>query len=662
MSKAGTLLSVVLALAGAAGAGAAGAAAAGASAPLQGRKRPRQPAESRQYPPPSACADDPGYSSRLGLSCADHAGIRCDALHLFGLGGDEIGALLRSCPMSCGASPCEAGTWPAAEPFRPSAAARQRSDRSLRPFPWQRCQDNPAYVSRIGFDCSAHRYHPCDEMGGLGFTTEDMEELRANCPESCGVVNCEERAGDGSCFDGWNPVCQDDSDFVSRLGLTCEDHSVADCTALDLLGFTDEEVTDLIIRCPCSCGIKCGEYTYQPTAAPTELPTSTRSAVPSVAPSAITTNQPSRRPSDQPSVEHSLSPSVFASSQPSDSPSAAPTSSPTLRPSAQPSIRHSSRPSNAPSSSSAPSSVPTIKPSTTSPTLSPTGMPTQTRSPSAVPSLIHSSAPSRSKRPSAAPSDSLSERPSALPTRVISSSPSVSFAPSNMPSHHHSESPSQVPSQAVSKIPSEGASDLPSKSPSAPPSHSVMPSTPPTTNEDVLRDIFSADPRSGAPGSEGKGIPVVYFWSGTGGMALVAGSLLVLWCRKKVHEEDSYYEDEEESYEDEVYDSQQENPYSVIIQKRLDKESRGGRNRNNASKQRGSRNSRSTDSGSGKSGSRGHHRTHSRGSFGPTHGHEHVMDAYDMPAELMTTPGYGQIAKHQLEYEHNPQRHRSMII
>ena len=102
MSKAGTLLSVVLALAAAAAAG-AGAAGAGASAPLQGRKRPRQPAESRQYPPPSACADDPGYSSRLGLSCADHAGIRCDALHLFGLGGDEIGALLRSCPMSCGA-------------------------------------------------------------------------------------------------------------------------------------------------------------------------------------------------------------------------------------------------------------------------------------------------------------------------------------------------------------------------------------------------------------------------------------------------------------------------------------------------------------------------------------------------------------------------------
>lgn len=49
------------------------------------------------------------------------------------------------------------------------------------------CQDNPLYVTRLGLDCSKHVVMNCDEMGQIGFTEADVDELILNCPCSCDI-------------------------------------------------------------------------------------------------------------------------------------------------------------------------------------------------------------------------------------------------------------------------------------------------------------------------------------------------------------------------------------------------------------------------------------------------------------------------------------------
>mmetsp|Transcript_37910 Transcript_37910/g.83272 ORF Transcript_37910/g.83272 Transcript_37910/m.83272 type:complete len:504 (-) Transcript_37910:1957-3468(-) len=173
--------------------------------------------------------------------------------------------------------------------------------------------------------------------------------------------------GKSSCFPGWDASCQDNPDFASVMGASCSMHDRFDCTMLGAIGYTEEEVYDVIVNCPCSCDIECGAWTITPSAAP--------SGAPSASPSASPTSYPSSSPSASPTSSPSSIPSESPSSQPSAIPSASPSYGPTGAPST------SMAPSSTPSY--APTGVPTTPVPSGSPTNAPTTSPTISSAPSA---------------------------------------------------------------------------------------------------------------------------------------------------------------------------------------------------------------------------------------------------------------------------------------
>ena len=58
-------------------------------------------------------------------------------------------------------------------------------------------------------------------------------------------------------YDCSDPTCQDDERYISRLGLKCKAHVRMDCARLNLVGFTDKEVDELMRYCPCACRVPC---------------------------------------------------------------------------------------------------------------------------------------------------------------------------------------------------------------------------------------------------------------------------------------------------------------------------------------------------------------------------------------------------------------------
>ena len=81
---------------------------------------------------------------------------------------------------------------------------------------------------------------------------ETQRQLQAGTSEFDGS------GGQSSCFPGWDASCQDNPDFVSVMGASCSMHDRFDCTMLGAIGYTEQEVYDVIVNCPCSCDIECG--------------------------------------------------------------------------------------------------------------------------------------------------------------------------------------------------------------------------------------------------------------------------------------------------------------------------------------------------------------------------------------------------------------------
>ena len=80
--------------------------------------------------------------------------------------------------------------------------------------------------------------------------------------------------------------CVDNVDFVSSMGLQCRGHTAFECALFAQVGFTEEEVEELIASCPCSC-----------QACPTVARTHTLSLSPIKTPSSSSTTAPvSSRP------------------------------------------------------------------------------------------------------------------------------------------------------------------------------------------------------------------------------------------------------------------------------------------------------------------------------------------------------------------------------
>jgi Arylsulfatase A and related enzymes len=189
----------------------------------------------------------------------------------------------------------------------------------------------------------------------------------------------------------------------------------------------------------------------EPSAVPTMVPTTTPTALPTVYPTSNPTKMPSVKPSASPSREPSRFPTLNPSTHPSSEPTLSPTSSPSAKPSTAPSGHPSDKPSVFPSSDPTPS--PSNMPSRV-PTVSPSNHPTQ--SPSARPSGSPSKQPSvsPSDKPSARPSTAPSSRPTAVPTEVPTNSPTSSIKPSPTPTTVPSASPTLEPSTQPSSSPS----------------------------------------------------------------------------------------------------------------------------------------------------------------------------------------------------------------
>ena len=84
--------------------------------------------------------------------------------------------------------------------------------------------------------------------------------------------------------------CVDNADFVSSMGLQCRGHTDFECALFVQVGFTEEEVEELIANCPCSC-----------QACPTVARTHTQSSSSTTAP--ISSSLTSLSKADEPGVE-----------------------------------------------------------------------------------------------------------------------------------------------------------------------------------------------------------------------------------------------------------------------------------------------------------------------------------------------------------------------
>ena len=58
------------------------------------------------------------------------------------------------------------------------------------------------------------------------------------------------------CHPGWGVGCQDNPLYRTRLGLDCSMHVVVDCEDMTKIGFTEADMDELILNCPCSCNVE----------------------------------------------------------------------------------------------------------------------------------------------------------------------------------------------------------------------------------------------------------------------------------------------------------------------------------------------------------------------------------------------------------------------
>lgn len=168
--------------------------------------------------------------------------------------------------------------------------------------PRPKCVDDLLYKSKAGLLCAQHASLDCRGFVHLGFSPREVDELLSKCPVSCRVEPCDsiddkdivhvdkdersifpplqavQQQGQGSqthyvrrrtseevCFEGWQASCQDNPLYVSPIQTNCSiahTFSNGKCAQALAIGLTLAEINEMILNCPCSCGIECG--TVQP--------------------------------------------------------------------------------------------------------------------------------------------------------------------------------------------------------------------------------------------------------------------------------------------------------------------------------------------------------------------------------------------------------------
>ena len=235
------------------------------------------------------------------------------------------------------------------------------------------CIDSSSYRSpKLGLACAQHKDLDCREFGVVGYSKDDIDDLLRQCPSSCAVGGCttatkimdnhQNQQGDNvhasvqrsrslrgllhaptntvsTCPAEWDETCRDDPNFISKLHLPCSQHVTLECSILYGIGFSFQDIVDLVSSCPCSCNVECSAPTTSPTTTPV---TSKPSPGPTSAP---VTSLPTASPvSDHPTAAP-VTPEP-SSSPVSDPPTASPVSDPPTA------LRHTSHPTIAPTTSS----------------------------------------------------------------------------------------------------------------------------------------------------------------------------------------------------------------------------------------------------------------------------------------------------------------------
>ena len=410
------------------------------------------------------CGDDPFYVSPVGLTCSEHAvlAVSCEEFGSVGLSENDVSDLLRNCPHACGSSTsgidddCDGDG-------RTTSERRLQNDAC-----YTGCQDDPSYRSTFGLACENHQILDCESFLDVGFTEWEVFDLIVSCPCSCRIPcgtlteapsTSPSSAPTEDFYRCTDPTCQDDPNYQSKLGLTCDKHARFDCTTMDAINYSEEEISELINRCPCSCRTMCD---YEKSSSPSSRPfihvdaSSSPSSRPSILVDASTS------PSSRPSIDASMIPSynrvVEESSRPS--PELATESPSDLR------------------ASEAPSSVQWSK----IPSMNPTHTPItfdQTPSPSiSIENLISSVKLQASKQAVDALLRVRQRKPSTeIPSPSPISAPFTGNMPSSLPlaSREPSGEPSRTP------ILSHGPPGKPSSVPSLPPSATPdIPTRPPS--------------------------------------------------------------------------------------------------------------------------------------------------------------------------------------
>jgi len=206
-----------------------------------------------------SCADNSSYISALGLGCAQHKRLVCTNLRSIGLSPNQVEEILVNCPASCNVSPCKEDD------------KRNGELRSI----VQNISDGDAHSTSLGTKKATH-------LRAISKMSRNLNEFSA-------------------CFPGWDPSCQDDSSYLSPIGLGCTGFQTMGCDVFSKVGFTAEEVKELKSRCPCSCQEACPSPTALPsstpsTASPTPAPTISPSWHPTSSPTATPTRIPSPYP------------------------------------------------------------------------------------------------------------------------------------------------------------------------------------------------------------------------------------------------------------------------------------------------------------------------------------------------------------------------------
>lgn len=239
--------------------------------------------------------DNPAYQSRLGLSCSEHVAwfdpsqtamkskvgnssssatksSPCEAYALVGFVPDQVAELKWHCPRSCGVvgSSVDASCW------RDGVEEEEGDDRLSNTYLLHHAglsDDDPEHVVDI-------LHFSSSPMGGDGGDNDGDDDNKNN---SRGHRH--HRQLQRSCYPGWSRTCQDDVSYFSKLRAPCWRHTKLDCTAFGNIGYTDEEILDLVESCPCSCGVECGTYSVAPSASPSVRPSAEPTMMPSASPS-----------------------------------------------------------------------------------------------------------------------------------------------------------------------------------------------------------------------------------------------------------------------------------------------------------------------------------------------------------------------------------------